>query len=54
MSVLTYKRWSVTIKEKNSDLILHPSLYGYYEREDVIKWFGLNDPDVECYKIELL
>ena len=52
--VLEYKRWQVTIKEKGNDNLLTPKLFGYYEREDVIKWFGLNDPEIEWYKIELL
>lgn len=49
--VKEYRRWVVEAKEKYSDSILCPELQGYYDRNDVIKFFGLNEPDIEWYKI---
>ena len=46
-----YKKWAVEAKEKYSDSILRPELHGYYDRNDVIEFFGLNEPDIEWYKI---
>jgi hypothetical protein len=46
-----YKHWKVEAKEKFSDNILKPELHGYYSREDVIKFFGLDQPDIEWYNI---
>lgn len=42
-----YKRWAVEAKEKKSDTILQPELHGCYDRNDVIEFFGLNQPDIE-------
>lgn len=46
-----YRYWKVEAKEKYSDMILHPELHGYYDRNDVIEFFGLNEPDIEWYNI---
>jgi hypothetical protein len=32
-------------------MILHPELHGHYDRNDVIEFFGLNEPDIEWYNI---
>lgn len=46
-----YKHWKIEVKEKYSDAILKPELHGNYDKEDVIKFFGLNEPDIEWFKI---
>lgn len=46
-----YRRWKVEAKEKYSDSILCPELHGYYDKDDVIKFFGLDQPDIEWYRI---
>lgn len=52
MDNLEYKRYKVTIKEVGNTHLLTPELYGYYDRDYVIKFFGLNNKDVEWYEIE--
>lgn len=44
--------YEIEMKEVGKDHILHPSHTGYLTREEVIKFFGLNEPDVEWYKIK--
>jgi hypothetical protein len=45
------KVWRVRLKEVGSDSILEPSLYGDFDRDYVIRWFGLDQPDVEWYEL---
>lgn len=47
------KTWKVTLKEVGGS-VLHPSLTGDFDRDYVIKWFGLDQPDVEWYELELV
>ena len=44
--------WKVTIKERAMQHTITSELHGPYNREDVIKHYGLDEPDVEWYKIE--
>lgn len=46
------KIYNVTIKEVDNPNLLHPSYTGDVDRDFIIKFFGLNEPDVEWYKIE--
>lgn len=49
---MEYKRWKVRVKEVGNDSILTPEVWGYYTKEQVIDFLGLDKPDVEWYKIE--
>ena len=46
------KHWQLTVKEKGNDSLLHPSYIGNVDEEYLVKFFGLDKPDVEWYKIE--
>lgn len=46
------KTYNVTIKEVGNPNLLHPSYTGAVDRDFIIDFFGLNEPDVEWYKIE--
>lgn len=45
------RHFKVTITE-TSGQVVKPEIIGNYDREDVIKFFGLREPDVLDYKIE--
>ena len=45
------KHWYAEIKEVGNDDVLKPEYVGDKSREEVIKWFGLDQPDVEWYKL---
>ncbi len=46
-------KYEITIKEKNNDSVLHTSYSGREMTEqELIDFFGLNDDDVEWWKIE--
>lgn len=52
------KTWRATIKERGNDHLLHPE-YMFPDEEpkteqDMIEFWGLNEPDVEWYKLELV
>lgn len=49
---MEYKRWKVRVKEVGNDNILTPEVWGYYTKEQVIEFLGLNKPDVEWYEME--
>lgn len=44
------KHWYVKLKEVGHG-VLTTEYVGDKSREDVIKWFGLDQPDVEWYKL---
>lgn len=46
------KTWKITIKEVGNPRELHPSYTGDVDRDFIIEFFGLNESDVEWYKIE--
>ena len=46
------KTWEITIKEGGNPNLLHPSYTGDVDRDFIIEFFGLNEPDVEWYKIK--
>lgn len=48
------KKFLVTIKEVNNPTLLTPEYWGSNTttRKDIIEHFGLNEPDVEWYRIE--
>jgi len=46
-------RYEITIKEKGNDCLLHPSYSGRkMTMTELVEFFGLNEPDVEWYKIK--
>ena len=45
------KVWKVRIKEVGTDNVLTPCLVGDFDRDYVIRWFGLDLPDVEWYEL---
>ena len=45
------KCFEVKIKEKGHDSILHPSYSGNVDKAFIIKFFGLDQDDVEWYEI---
>lgn len=47
-----YRRYVVTIKEKENGNVLRPEYSGNVDEDFLIDFFGLNNPDVEWYKIE--
>lgn len=47
-----YRRFRVSIKEKGNGNVLHPEYHGCVGEDFLIRFFGLNDTDVEWYKIE--
>ena len=47
-----YRKWKVTIKEKGLEHPIVSHMYGYYDEADVVKHYGLNQDDVEWYKME--
>ena len=47
-----YRHWRVTIKERAMSHPITTELHGCYDRQEVIKHFGLDEPDVEWYKVE--
>ena len=46
------KHWICEIKEVGNDRILKPELIGDYDENYCVKWWGLNKPDVEWYKLK--
>lgn len=46
------RHWKIRLKERTAGHILTPKYIGYSDREEVIKFFGLENPDVEWYEIE--
>ena len=49
-----YNHWRVTINEKEMKLPITTELHGNYDEKDVVEFYGLNQPDVEWYKMENL
>lgn len=43
--------YEVTIKEMGRDALLHPTYDGDVSREFLVRFFGLDSPDVEWYEI---
>ena len=48
---LGYETYELEIKEVDNDSILRPIFTGYADINYIIKFFGLENPDVEWYKI---
>ena len=46
------RHWKVTIKEKNNPNLLTPEMIGNYDENDVIAFLGLQNEDVEWYRLE--
>ena len=46
------RHWKVQIKECGNNHILTPELVGDYDEQYCIEFFGLDEPDVEWYKLE--
>lgn len=47
-----YRHWKVTIKEKAMGYPITSELHGVYDEKDVKDHYGLDEDDVEWYKIE--
>lgn len=47
-----YSYWKVTIKEVGNSTPLVTKYYGTLDRQGIIDFYGLNNPDVEWYRIE--
>lgn len=52
------KTWKATIKEKGNEHLLTPT-YSFFNcgeksRKDMIEFWGLENPDVEWYELELV
>ena len=46
------RHYSAEIKEKLNDHVLTPSYHGSYQSvEDLIKLWGLREPDIEWYRL---
>lgn len=47
------KKYEATIKEKGNPSLLHPTYWGddYVNEDFLIKFWGLEDEDVEWYEI---
>lgn len=48
------KHWEARIKERCNPHIVTPSYYGDVDREYLIKFWGLNEPDIEWYELKLV
>ena len=48
------KTFNITIKEVDNPNLLHPSYTGDVDRKFIIEFFGLNEPDVEWYELNLI
>lgn len=46
------KTWKATIKESGRNHLLTPTYIGNVDREFLINFWGLNESDVEWYKLE--
>lgn len=46
------RHFKITVKERTTRQILTPEYIGNASREQVIQFFGLEEPDIEWYKIE--
>lgn len=46
------KTWKATIKERGRNHLLTPTYIGNVDREFLINFWGLKEPDVEWYKLE--
>lgn len=46
------RHWKVKIKEKAMKHPFTSILHGNNDRDDVIKFYGLDEPDVEWYEME--
>lgn len=46
------RHWKIRLKERGADHVLTPEYIGYHDREEVIEFFGLENPEVEWYEIE--
>ena len=50
---MEYRYWKVQyIDTWTNGEIRETELHGYYDYNDVIKFFGLNEPEVSWYKVE--
>ena len=48
---MTRKHFKIRVKERTTGQIVTPEYVGYKTREQVIKFFGLKEPDIEWYEI---
>ena len=49
--VTAYRRWRCEIKEVGRNKPVVSELWGAYDENDCVKWWGLKNPDVEWYKL---
>ena len=48
------RKWRVTFKERALKEPIVSHMFGYYDEADIVKHYGLNQPDIEWYKLEEL
>lgn len=46
------RHWKIRLKERTTGHICTPEHIGYLDRQGVIKFFGLDEPDIEWYDIQ--
>lgn len=46
------RHFKIRCKERTTGQILTPEYTGYKNREQIIEFFGLEEPDIEWYEIE--
>lgn len=49
---MEHKHYKITIKETGSDKPIETEYCGIIDRRGLITFYGLNNPEVEWYKIE--
>lgn len=49
-----YKHYQITIKETGTDKPITTEYHGNIDEQGLVAFFGLENPDVEWYKIEEL
>lgn len=48
---MEYRHWHVKIWEHGKPKPIETEHHGYLDYQGVVKFFGLNDPDVDRYEI---
>lgn len=48
------RHWKIRLKERTTGHICTPEHIGNLDRAGIIKFFGLDEPDIEWYEIEEL
>lgn len=46
------RHWVCEIKEVGNDHTVKPELFGDFDENYCVRWWGLKNPDVEWYKLQ--